>query len=249
MTRNTTYDKIIIENNKDIVMRIPTSEIDELIAFYIDKFDNNLETLGLNISTGPVVPFRASNLLLKKINDCNDFIPLVWMHNLVDGMIKWPLEKNEIPIGLKMTKESIKILKPNKNYVLIKRFSTKEGKQRINAGIYLKNSLNSDFIGIENHVNYLYKKDGELTIDEVYGITTLLNSKLYNQYFQITNGSTQVNVSEIRDFPLPSLEIIREIGNSIRNLKLNDVRIRESIIINALEIDEKISSQLLKNYN
>jgi len=247
MIRNATYDKIIIENNNDIVMRIPTSEIDELIAIYIDKFDNNLETLGFKVSTGPVVPFRAKNLLLKKINDHNDFIPLVWMHNLVDGMIKWPLKNNDIPIGLKMTKESVKILKPNKNYVLIKRFSTKEGKQRINAGIYLKNCLNSDFIGIENHVNYLYKNGGELTIDEAYGISTLLNSKLYNQYFQITNGSTQVNVSEIRNFPFPSLEIIREIGTLTRNLKLTNLK-KESIIINTLKIEEKISSELLKSH-
>lgn len=247
MIRNTTYDKILIENNDDIVMRIPTSEIDELIADYIDKFDNNLETLGFKVSTGPVVPFRAKNLLLKKINDCNDFIPLVWMHNLIDGMIKWPLENNEIPIGLKMTKESVKILRPNKNYVLIKRFSTKEGKQRINAGIYLKYCSNSDYIGIENHVNYLYKKGGELTIDEAHGISTLLNSKLYNQYFQITNGSTQVNVSEIRNFPFPSLEIIREIGTLIRNLKMTDLK-KESIIINTLKIEEKISSELLKSH-
>lgn len=246
MTRNTTYDKIIIENNNDIVMRIPTSDIDELIAVYIDRFDNNLETLGFKVSTGPVVPFRTKKFLLKNMHNYN-IIPLMWMHNIVDGMIKWPLELSGVPVGLIKTKESVKILKPNKNYVFIKRFSAKEGKQRINAGIYLKNCSNSDFIGIENHVNYLYKNGGELTIDEAYGISTLLNSKLYNQYFQITNGSTQVNVSEIRNFPFPSLEIIREIGTLTRNLKLTDLK-KESIIINTLKIEEKISSELLKSH-
>lgn len=247
MSRNTTYDKIIIENNNDIVMRIPTSEIDELIAAHIDGFDNNLETLGFEVSTGPVVPFRAKKFLLKNMHNYN-IIPLMWMHNIVDGVIKWPLELSGVPIGLIKTKESVKILKPNKNYVLIKRFSAKEGKQRINAGIYLKNCSNSDYIGIENHVNYLYKKGGELAIDEAYGITTLLNSKLYNQYFQITNGSTQVNVSELRNFPFPSLEIIKEIGTLIQNLKLIDHK-KENIIINSLKIEEKISRELLKDYN
>lgn len=242
--KNTTYDKIIVEKDNDIVMRIPISVIDELIAVSIDSFDNNLEKLGFRVSTGPVVPFRAKNCLLKKTHDHN-IIPLLWMHNIVDGMIRWPLEMNGIPIGLRRTKESEKILKPNKNYVLIKRFSTKEGKQRINAGIYLKNSINSEFIGIENHVNYIYKKDGELTKDEVYGITTLLNSKLYNKYFQITNGSTQVNASEIRNLPIPSLEILRDVGVSIQNLKQADAITKEKIILKVLRIDGEISSELL----
>lgn len=244
-TKNATYDEIIIETDNNIVMRIPTSELDDLIAAKIDKFDNNLETLGLKVSTGPVVPFRATEFLLTKLNKRKDFIPLIWMHNIDNGMVKWPLKKNNIPIGLKKTTESEKILKPNKNYVLIKRFSAKEGKQRINAGIYLKKSLKSDFIGIENHVNYLYKKDGELTKDEAYGIAALLNSKLYNRYFQITNGSTQVNAFEIRNLPLPSLKIITSLGNSVQKPNLIDDISKESIVINALKINKKISRKLL----
>ena len=243
--KKTTYGEIIIETNNDIVMRIPTSELDDLIAANIDEFDDNLETLGFKVSTGPVVPFRATNFLLTNLNKRKNFIPLIWMHNIENGIVKWPLEKNNIPIGLKKTKKSEKILKPNKNYVLIKRFSAKEGKQRINAGIYLKETLKSDFIGIENHVNYIYKKDGELTIDEVYGIAALLNSKLYNRYFQITNGSTQVNAFEIRNLPLPSSKIIKNIGRSIQKINLTDDISKENIVINALKINKKISRDLL----
>jgi len=245
--RSTVYDEIIVEKGDDILMRIPTSELDELIAAHIDKFENNLDTLGFKVSTGPVVPFRAKDFLLKMTNDRNDFVPLIWMHNIVNGMIKWPIEKNNKPIGIIKTEKSKKILIPNKNYILIKRFSTKEGKQRINAGIYLNSYFNSDLIGIENHVNYIYKKDGELCISEANGIAALLNSRLYNKYFQITNGSTQVNATEISNIPLPSLEIIREIGDSIRNLKREDDMIKEQIILRVLEIDEKIESELITN--
>ena len=243
--KKTTYDEIIIETNNDIVMRIPTSELDDLIAANIDEFDDNLETLGFKVSTGPVVPFRATEFLLKKSNGSKDVIPLIWMHNIENGMVKWPLKKNNIPIGLKKITESENLLKPNKNYVLIKRFSAKEGKQRINAGIYLKKSIKSDYIGIENHVNYLYKIDGELTLDEAYGIAALLNSKLYNRYFQITNGSTQVNAFEIRNLPLPSIKIIKNIGDSIQKLNSTDDISKEKIVINTLKIDEKISRELL----
>jgi len=239
------YDKIIIKTDNDIVIRIPTSDLDDLIAETIDKFENNLEKLGYKVSTGPVVPFRASEFLISELNEKYNYIPLIWMHNIENGIVKWPLERNNVPSGLKRTKESENILKPNQNYVLIKRFSTKEGKQRINAGIFLKNSLNSEYIGIENHVNFIYKKDGELTIDEAYGIAALLNSKLYNIYFQITNGSTQVNASEIRNFPFPPIEKIKKIGNLIQNSAQVDDLSQERIIIRELNINEKVANRLL----
>lgn len=246
--RNTAYDKIIVEKGDDILMRIPTTELDELIAAHIDKLENNFENIGFNVSTGPVVPFRAKDFLLKRTDDHNESVPLIWMHNIVNGVINWPVEKNNKPIVMRKTKESKKILIPNKNYILVKRFSTKEGKQRINAGIHLNNLFSSDFIGIENHVNYIYKREGQLTANEAYGIAALLNSRLYNRYFQITNGSTQVNATEIMNIPLPSLEIIRVIGNSIRNLKEEEEEedmIKEHIVISALKTNKKIESEII----
>ncbi|MCK4734324.1 MAG: hypothetical protein KAT65_17855, partial [Methanophagales archaeon] len=246
--RNTAYDKIIVEKGDGILMRIPTTELDELIAAHIDKLENNLENIGFNVSTGPVVPFRAKDFLLKRTDDHNESVPLIWMHNIVNGVINWPVEKNNKPIVMRKTKESKKILIPNKNYILVKRFSTKEGKQRINAGIHLNNLFSSDFIGIENHVNYIYKREGQLTANEAYGIAALLNSRLYNRYFQITNGSTQVNATEIMNIPLPSLEIIRVIGNSIRNLKEeeeDEAMIKEHIVISALKTNKKIESEII----
>jgi len=97
-------------------------------------------------------------------------------------------------------------------------------------------------------VNYIYKREGQLTANEAYGIAALLNSRLYNRYFQITNGSTQVNATEIMNIPLPSLEIIRVIGNSIRNLKEEEEEedmIKEHIVISALKTNKKIESEII----
>jgi len=244
-TRSTVYNRIIIEKGDNVLMRILPSELDEIIAAYIDKFENDLETLGFKVSTGPVVPFRAEEFLLKSTDDCNDFVPLIWMHNIVEGMVKWPIEKNNKPTGVRKTEKSEKILVPNKNYVLVKRFSTKEGKQRINAGVYLNSILNSEFIGIENHVNYIYKKEGELDINEAYGIAAILNSRLYNRYFQITNGSTQVNATEIRNIPLPSIEKIRKIGSLVKMSGKNNEVENEKIVADEMDIDEKIIMSLI----
>jgi len=68
----------------------------------------------------------------------------------------------------------------------------------------------------------------------------LLNSKLYNRYFQITNGSTQVNATEIRNIPLPPIEKIRKIGSLVGKVNENNGIRNEKIIANEMDIDEKI---------
>ena len=236
MARKVDYDKIIVGND-DIIVRIPTSELDESVAAHIDKFGFRLNDLGLKISTGPVVPFRSKDYLLNNMSKKYKYAPLIWMQNIINAKISWPIHENGKPIAVKDVQGSEKMLIPNGNYVLIKRFSSKEGKRRINAGILLENYLTSEHIGVENHVNYIYRADGNLTEDEAYGITALLNSKLYNRYFQMTNGSTQVNATDISNIPLPSLEKIRLIGDLIKKEKENNEIKNEKIILDKLNVE------------
>lgn len=236
--RKTSYKKIIIKNNDDIIMRIPASKLDEIITEQIDKLGFKLAELGLKISTGPVVPFRATDYLLSDLNG-HDYAPLIWMQNIEDGLVVWPKE-NWKPVAIKIDEVSRKILISNGNYVLIKRFSTKEGKRRINAGVLLEKFLNSELIGIENHVNYIYKSNDKLSEHEAYGIQALLNSRLYNKYFQTINGNTQVNAAEIDNIPFPSIEKIKKIGRLAK--KQNDEYEIEKIILKELNIDISIHS-------
>jgi len=235
------YDRVIVKKHNDFVMRIPTSRLGESISAYIDDFKDNLNTLGFRASTGPVVPFRARDFLSIETVTSSAHSPLIWMHNIVDGVFRWPVERNNKSTAIKTSLESKTILVPNKNYVLVKRFSTKEGKQRVTAAVYLRNVVDSDHIGIENHVNYIHKRVGELTVDEAHGIAALLNSKLYNIYFQVMNGNTQVNASEINSLPLPSLGVIRQIGHSVKKLENKATITREHIIVKLLELDNELS--------
>jgi len=239
------YNRVIIKKHNDFIMRIPTSRLGESICAYIDKFKKNLAAVGFKASTGPVVPFRAKDFLSNEKVACDDHVPLVWMHNIIDGVFKWPVERNYKYTTIRNTTESKAILIRNNNYVFVKRFSTKEGKQRITAAVYPRNTVDSDYIGVENHINYIYRQEGELTEDEAYGIAALLNSKLYNEYFQITNGNTQVNASEINSLPLPPLKAIRQIGRSIKKLRNRDAVTRERIITQSLKMSEELSRQLI----
>mgnify|MGYP002704037716 CR=1 FL=1 len=47
----------------------------------------------------------------------------------------------------------------------------------------------------------------------------IFNSTLYDEYYRIRNGSTQVNSTEINAMPVPDLESIQEMGRTLMKSK------------------------------
>lgn len=43
----------------------------------------------------------------------------------------------------------------------------------------------------------------------------LFNSTLYDTYYRMLNGSTQVNATEINSMPVPDIESIQEMGRKL----------------------------------
>ena len=129
--------------------------------------------------------------------------------------LEWPIPKPDKGQYVRIEKESKAILIPNKNYILLRRFSTKDDKSRLIAAPYFCNFIKSDYIGVENKVNYIYRPKGHLERNEVVGLCALLNSVLFDSYFRIFNGNVNVSATELREIPLPPLETIIEIGNII----------------------------------
>ena len=71
-------------------------------------------------------------------------------------------------------------------------------------------------IGTQNKINFVERTDKKkLTINEIYGLYALLNSTLFDMYYRILNGSTQVNSTEINNIPVPPLSDIDEIGKRL----------------------------------
>lgn len=243
--REVPFDMVLVSRDDDIQMRIPTTAIDELIATEVDKLQFTLTDLGFKASTGPVVPFRATEYLLNAMDGKSEAAPLIWMENIECGRVVWPLLTSKKPMALHAGGKTSRLRIPNSNYVLIKRFSTKEGKRRITAGVFLKRCLSVESIGIENHVNYVYKVGDKLTEDEAYGIAEIFNSKLYNRYFRMANGSTQVDVSELNRIPLPSLDLIVRIGKYVRETKTGESSVGQRFIMTVLGIAPAVINHLL----
>jgi adenine-specific DNA-methyltransferase len=192
----------------DHVLHLPLSEQDDAVAAVVRSWGFSLHQHGMEISTGPVVPFRVAQRIMAVGNVPFTHAPLLWMQNVKPMRCEWPIQHKGQYLALR---ESSNLLLPNQNYVLLRRFSAKEEPQRLTAAAYLAD-LDTPSIGLENHLNYIYRPNGRLTADEALGLAVLLNSKLMDTYFRLFNGNTQVSATELRKLPLPPLEAIVEMG-------------------------------------
>lgn len=203
-TLHTSKD-LIIENYRNIIC-IPSSQADIEILDTFHATPHTMQDLGYKISTGKVVTFRSKELLSTTPENLfkseTEYSPLLWMHNFKNETLTFPLD-NKKEQYIECSDRSRSLLVPMQNYLLIKRFSSKEQHRRINIGYLYKNDLKTKYVGLENHLNYLYREDKELTKNEMKDLGSFLVSGVVDQYFRILNGNTQVNATDILHLPVP----------------------------------------------
>jgi adenine-specific DNA-methyltransferase len=235
------YIDVIHHKNGEVFIRIPTSTTEVDILHIVDNWPNTLRDLNLEISTGPVVPFRATHYLLPKLTKYTKSTPLLWMHNMKDMEVFWPIKKNNKASAIQVCDETMPLLLPVKNYVLLKRFTSKEQRRRLYAAVLLKSKFPYENVGIENHVNYIHKFKGDLSVHEAFGIAAILNTTIIDNYFRALNGNTQVNSTDIRSLPLPKIEDIRTIGKAVYDLKcFSNSSNLDNIFVKSLRINSGI---------
>ncbi|MGH7925102.1 MAG: hypothetical protein ACREQH_11000 [Candidatus Binatus sp.] len=197
------------------IFRIPILPDEDAALRLVDSWAGSLHRYELNISTGPIVPFRTTEFLHPVGTPAEDYAPLVWMNHVRAMKVTFPIETRKPQyVSLGASKKSL--LLPNRNYVLLRRFSAKEEARRLVAPPWLKSAVPGTEIGIENHLNYIYSMRGEMNEDEAWGLAALLNTELLDTYFRVSSGNTQVSVTELRAMPLPPREMIVAIGQRAR---------------------------------
>lgn len=201
-------------------LHLPSSTEDDDVIKIFRSWNMTLHKLGWEISTGKIVDFRSKDFIVDQ--ESQDTVPLFWLHNIRSMHYNWPDRENikgkskgQFYIS---TNESGKTLIPNKNYILLRRFSSKDDLKKLIAAPYLSDMLPQySKLGIENHLNYIYKKEGSLSCTETLGLAALLNSELFDRYFRTFNGNINVSATELREITLPDIKIINEIGEIILN--------------------------------
>lgn len=200
----------------DRVLRLALCDADAEALETVDTWPCDLRSLGLNISTGPVVPFRATNLIGKMGSVPHTHSPLLWMNHVRAMEIIWPIKRHKPEYIRRAGAEGL--LVKNKNYVLMRRFSAKEEPRRLTAAPYIADSIAIPDVGLENHLNYIHRPSGVISEDEAWGLAALYNSCLLDTYFRCVSGNTQVGATELRAMPLPSSETIVRIGRLVKQI-------------------------------
>ncbi|MDI6804918.1 MAG: hypothetical protein QME58_13950 [Bacteroidota bacterium] len=202
-------------NSYQRILHLPTSEYDRKVVHLFKLWRGSLNAFNIQISTGPVVSFRANSFIHTQTKPGLSLAPLFWMHNTSKMKLTWPINKIGKGEYIQVCDKSLPLLVPNKNYIFLRRFSAKDDKSRLIATPYFAEAVDADLIGVENHLNYIYRPGGHLDRNEILGISALLNSNLFDTYFRTFNGNVNVSATELRDMPMPPIETIRQIGNAI----------------------------------
>lgn len=204
--------KTVIPDNQFVYLVTDTEKAEALRR--VNKLPNTLSRINLKMQTGLIVDFRTKELLRDKLEE--GAYPLLYSQHIKDGRVSWPQGKpGEV---IKTNRSSY--LQENSDYLLVKRFTSKEEKRRLQCGIYLKQYYKQyPFISTQNKVNFIKCDSPCIT----YGLYVLLNSTLYDTYYRILNGSTQVNSTEVNQIPIPARDVIEAMGRELMHQELTEV--------------------------
>lgn len=233
--RITVPNSELIESSN--VLCLPSTNDDLSILKQFRKWSDSLDTFGLKISTGPVVPFRATNFIQK--SESKNSVPLLWIQHVLPMKTKFPIDSFRKEQWIRNTSESRKLLVANTNMILMRRFSPKEDFRRLTVAPYVGSHIEADYLGLENHLNYIYRPSGQFSKKLVFGLSAFLNSKLFDSYFRITNGNTQVSATELRAATLPPPSKLEEIGALISKTKEITHETIDAVVNEVLEIEFK----------
>lgn len=75
--------------------------------------------------------------------------------------------------------------------VVMRRFSPKEDQRRVTAAAYI-GGLPGDALGLENHLNYIYRPGGTVSAEEALGLAAYLNSSMVDIALRAVTSSARV---------------------------------------------------------
>lgn len=201
-----------VKNDNNCFLFFPTCTDDIKILTFVNKWPSSFSKLGYRMKTGIVVDFREKEWLRAKIG--KNTIPLLWSYNFKNHRIYFPSD-NVIrkPQFLLNVPETQRLQMDKANYLLLKRFTSKEENKRLQCALLFEEDIDPyEKFSTENHLNFIIKLNISMTKEELHGLFVVMNSNYLDKYFRILNGSTQVNANEINSFPLPSYQSLINLG-------------------------------------
>ena len=206
------YD--IVVSGDELYVYLVTNEEEVSVLKKLHQWNKTLPEIGLKMKTGLTVDFRNRDIL--RNTEEEGAVPLFYSQHIKEGEVHFPIQKEHEYV----VTDQKGLMQDNHNYLFVKRFTAKEESRRLQCGVYLaKKFPQYSKISTQNKINFI---DGLLTnMSEclVYGLYVLFNSTIYDKYYRILNGSTQVNSTEINAMPVPDIDVIQEMGKKMMKSK------------------------------
>lgn len=205
---------VVRADDPEAFIRLPIDEDQAEVASRMANLPARIEDLGLTVSTGPIVDFRVREHLRATI-DAGTAVPLLYPTTVRGSRVAWPPTDCRKPCAISSGEDTDRWLLPDGDYVLVRRFSAKEARRRVVAGLLEQGQLGYERIGLENHLNYFHR-DGHGVDEEglATGLTAYLNSSFVDTYVRLFNGHTQINASDLRALRYPSTAQLRRLALS-----------------------------------
>jgi adenine-specific DNA-methyltransferase len=219
--RTVPYGRVVQPNETDRFIHVVPDANADLAASFMARMVCTLADLGIAVSTGPVVDFRASDLLRAEPTD--DTIALLYPAHLRGGRVVWSPKNGKKPMSIEEAGAATKrLLVADGRYVLVKRFTAKEERRRVVAALYEGDTSSGRGVAIENHLNYFHRHGRPLDDNFATGLVLYLNSSNVDDYVRQFSGHTQVNAGDLRSLRYPPAATLAGIGAVADRARLAD---------------------------
>ncbi len=230
--REVAYGEVVSPNDPEQFIHLTVDDQQSQARSIMGRFSTPLVQLGLSVSTGRIVDFRAKEFLRQQPG--RDTAPLIYPCHFKGGFVHWPKEHSRKPNAIVSDERTRELLVPAGVYVLVKRFTAKEERRRIVACIYDPDKIHAPLVGFENHLNYFHLNNHCLPMTLARGLAAFLNSTVVDVYFRQFNGHTQVNATDLRSLKYPTRAELERLGR-----KVADSGIQQA------ELDAEVEEELL----
>lgn len=216
VARDVPFERVVRPADPERFIHLVPDEDGHTLAVDMEALPCSLEDLGLVVSTGRVVDFRARHLL--RADPSEDTFPLIYPCHFDEGRISWPKPGGKKPNAIAAEASKEALLVPAGIYVLVKRFSSKEEKRRVVAAVFDPADVPCSQVGFENHLNYFHQSGSALDPTLARGLAAFLNSSRVDLYFRQFNGHTQVNATDLRTLRFPPRRVLLALGGRIERI-------------------------------
>jgi adenine-specific DNA-methyltransferase len=211
--RRVDYRDVVVHDDPDRFIHLIIDDAQRKVKANISRLPSSLLDLGLMVSTGRVVDFRAQSYLRPEPG--SDTVPLIYPTHFDGDFVSWPKKDSRKPNAILCVEKTRELLVPAGTYVLVKRFTSKEERRRVVASIYDPERIRAPLVGFENHLNYYHLKGRGIPMNLAKGLAAFLNSTILDRYFRQFSGHTQVNATDLRALKYPSKESLETLGRKI----------------------------------